>query len=88
MNPTYGAGFGDVTSAQLRFLLGDARIVFIDEAHRVRNIGLTLRLSVDNMRSVQVIATGSWALELADEINEPLTGRKREFHLHLSPRQN
>jgi hypothetical protein len=43
---------------------------------------------VDNIRSVQVIVTGSSALELADEINEPLTGRKREFHLYLSPWQD
>ncbi|MCE7864005.1 MAG: ATP-binding protein [Bacteroidetes bacterium CHB5] len=71
----------NVTSTQLRVLVGDARMVFIDEAQRIRNIGLTLKLIVDTMKEVQVIATGSSALELANEINEPLTGRKREYHL-------
>lgn len=72
----------NVTSIQLRSLLGDVRIVFIDEAQRVKNIGLTLKLIVDNIKNIQVIATGSSALELANEINEPLTGRKREYHLY------
>jgi len=48
----------------------------------MKNIGLTLKLLVDTFKTIQVIATGSSALELADEINEPLTGRKREFQLY------
>jgi predicted AAA+ superfamily ATPase len=56
-------------------------LVIIDEAQRVKNVGLTLKLAVDNFPEIQVIASGSSALELANEINEPLTGRKREYHL-------
>ena len=66
----------DATSIKLRNLVGDHRLVFIDEAQRVRNIGVTLKLLVDQLKDVQIIATGSSALELAGEINEPLTGRK------------
>jgi len=71
----------NTTSTQLKSLIGDNRLVFIDEAQRVKNIGLTLKLLVDNLKNVQVIATGSSALELANEINEPLTGRKWEYNL-------
>lgn len=70
------------TSTQLKGLIGDNLLVFIDEAQRVKNIGLTLKLLVDTFKKVQVIATGSSALELANEINEPLTGRKWEYHLY------
>ena len=71
----------DATSIKLRNLVGDHRLVFIDEAQRVRNIGVTLKLLVDQLKDVQIIATGSSALELAGEINEPLTGRKWEYQL-------
>jgi predicted AAA+ superfamily ATPase len=71
----------DASSTQLKELTGEHKLVFIDEAQRVKNIGITLKLWVDNLREVQVIATGSSALELANEINEPLTGRKREYQL-------
>ena len=71
----------DVTSDRLRKLIGQNRVIFIDEAQRIINIGLTLKLIVDQIPEVQVIATGSTALELAASINEPLTGRKFEFHL-------
>ena len=72
----------NTTSTQLKALIGEYQLVFIDEAQRVKNIGLTLKLLVDNLKNVQVIATGSSALELANEINEPLTGRKWEYNLY------
>ncbi len=71
----------DATSTRLKEITGEHKRVFIDEAQRVKNIGLTLKLWVDNLKDVQVIATGSSALELANEISEPLTGRKREYQL-------
>jgi predicted AAA+ superfamily ATPase len=71
----------NVNSAQLMEMIGDHPLVFIDEAQRVKNIGLTLKLLVDAVKHVQVIATGSSALELANQINEPLTGRKWEYQL-------
>ncbi len=71
----------DATSSTLKHLIGNAKIVLIDEAQRVKNIGLTMKLITDNFSHIQLIATGSSALELTDEINEPLTGRKWEYRL-------
>ena len=65
----------------LRRVVGDATTVFVDEAQRIENIGLTLKLLVDNL-PVTVIASGSASFELADKLSEPLTGRARAFHLH------
>ncbi len=66
-------------SAQLQVLLGTAEIVLIDEAQRVKDIGITLKLMIDNFPDKQIIVTGSSALELSNSINEPLTGRKYEY---------
>ncbi|MDZ7934070.1 MAG: ATP-binding protein [Emticicia sp.] len=71
----------NVTSTQLRILIGKADLVLIDAAQRVKNTGLTLKLLVDNFPEKKVIVTGSSALELSNEIKEPLTGRKFEFNL-------
>jgi predicted AAA+ superfamily ATPase len=56
--------------------------VLIDEAQRVTNVGLTLKLLVDNFPDVQLLVTGSSSLQLRDTINEPLTGRKWEYNLY------
>lgn len=69
------------TSTSLKALIGDRKLVIIDEAQRVAEIGLTLKLIADNLQGVQVLATGSSALGLADSVREPLTGRKAEFTL-------
>ncbi|MHC1779075.1 MAG: ATP-binding protein [Bacteroidales bacterium] len=71
----------NVTSTVLKSIIGRAKVVFIDEAQRVNNIGLTLKLIVDNIKDVQVVATGSSAFDLRNRLNEPLTGRKFEYHL-------
>jgi uncharacterized protein len=70
------------TSTQLKALIGTSKLLLIDEAQRVTNIGLTLKLFVDAIPETQVIATGSSSFELSNRIVEPLTGRKVEFHLH------
>lgn len=80
--PDQKAALENVTSTQLKTLIGKSKIVFIDEAQRVKNIGLTLKLFVDKIKTVQVVATGSSALDIASEVNEPLTGRKYEYHIH------
>lgn len=72
----------DKTSTELREFLGNKKIIILDEAQRVRNIGITLKLLADNFPETQIIATGSSSFELSNEISEPLTGRKREFLLH------
>lgn len=69
------------TSTKLKDIVGQKKLVLIDEAQRVKNIGITLKLFIDQLPQTQVIATGSSALELSNEINEPLTGRKYDFTL-------
>ena len=71
----------NATSTQLKQLVGKNKIVIIDEAQRIVNIGITLKLFTDKLKDIQVIATGSSALELANDINEPLTGRKFEYKM-------
>lgn len=73
---------GGATSTRLRSVIGSHRIVCIDEAQRIANIGLTLKLFTDQIKEVQVIATGSSSFELASHVSEPLTGRKFEYHLY------
>lgn len=70
------------TSTELRALVGRRDLVVIDEAQRVHDIGLTLKLLVDTFPDLQVIATGSSSFELSNTIHEPLTGRKIEFALY------
>lgn len=70
------------TSADLRALFADYKLILIDEAQRIPNVGLTLKLAVEAMPTRQIIATGSSSFELSNRIVEPLTGRKIEFFLH------
>jgi len=72
----------NTTSARLKAIAGRHKLIIIDEAQRIRDIGLTLKLFADMLSDVQVIATGSSSFELANSINEPLTGRKYEYHLY------
>ena len=66
----------------LQLLIADKSFIVIDEAQRVPNIGLTLKLIVDNFPNVQLFVTGSSALDLHNRLNEPLTGRKIEYKLY------
>lgn len=82
------------TSTFLKELIGDKKIIIIDEAQRIKNVGITLKLIIDNFKDVQVIATGSSSFDLANKTTEPLTGRKYEFYLYpfsieeLNPEKN
>jgi len=71
----------NTTATALRSLLGKTKTLVIDEAQRIDNIGISVKLIIDQLRDVKVIATGSSAFELANHINEPLTGRKWEYNL-------
>ncbi|MBR1786048.1 MAG: ATP-binding protein [Paludibacteraceae bacterium] len=70
------------TSTELKTLLGNHRLILIDEAQRVENIGLTLKIMADLKTKTQIIATGSSSLDLANRINEPATGRLFEYRLY------
>ncbi len=71
--------FENASSTMLHTIVGKKKIVVIDEAQRITNIGLGLKLIVDNIPGVQVLATGSSSFDLSNKINEPLTGRKLEY---------
>lgn len=73
--------FHEMSSTRMRALLGNNKFLVIDEAQRIPNIGLRIKLVTDQVSDVQVIATGSSSFELASKVNEPLTGRKREFKM-------
>ena len=64
------------SSTVLKSFIGSKKLFIIDEAQRVKGIGLTLKLIADTLKDVQVIATGSSAFDLRNELEEPLTGRK------------
>lgn len=68
-------------TSELRALIGNHKILYIDEAQQINNIGITTKLISDEIENVQVILTGSSAFDLNQQINEPLTGRKFSFEL-------
>jgi predicted AAA+ superfamily ATPase len=65
----------------LKSIIGNYKYVFIDEVQRIPNIGLKLKIIVDQIKDVQVIVSGSSALDINQLTQEPLTGRKFEYHL-------
>jgi len=67
---------------QLRVILGKYKVLVIDEAQRVPDIGVVLKIIIDNMPHLKIIATGSSSLDLSNRTAEPLTGRKRQFKLY------
>jgi hypothetical protein len=71
----------DVTTLKWKRILGNSKVMVLDEAQRIADIGLKLKLVTDQIPEVQVVASGSSAFELANRINEPLTGRKWAYHL-------
>lgn len=71
----------DGNLAKLKSFIGNSDFIVIDEAQRVKDIGLTIKLIHDNFANVQLAVTGSSSLDLSNTINEPLTGRKFEYNL-------
>lgn len=67
---------------QITHLINHKRIVLIDEAQRIAGIGITLKMITDHFPEVQLLVTGSSSLLLQGQLNEPLTGRKFEYHLY------
>lgn len=67
---------------KMRLLVEKADILFIDEAQRIPEIGINLKILYDRMPSLKIIATGSSSFELASKIKEPLTGRIHTFILY------
>ena len=73
--------FENITATRLKAYFGHHRVIIIDEAQRISDVGIKLKLIVDQIPEVQLVATGSSSFELANRINEPLTGRKWEYRM-------
>lgn len=73
--------FNNLNSSNFKSIFGNYELIVIDEAQRIPNIGLKLKIIIDNFPEIQLLVTGSSALELSSNINEPLTGRKWEYQL-------
>lgn len=71
----------DASADRLRMLIGRKKVLFIDEAHKIPGIGWVLKRLYDKVDGVQAIASGSSSEALAEETEEPLTGRKFEYTL-------
>ena len=69
------------TTEQIRTFIGDYKYVFLDEAQRISDIGLTLKIITDQFKDVQLFVSGSSSFDLGNALNEPLTGRKWEYEL-------
>ncbi|KAF0235593.1 MAG: hypothetical protein FD181_3418 [Prolixibacteraceae bacterium] len=71
----------NLTSTRLKALFGNATAIIIDEAQLIPDIGISLKRITDYIKNVQLFVSGSSSIELANSINEPLTGRKLEYKL-------
>jgi predicted AAA+ superfamily ATPase len=66
----------------LKYIFGNKKYVVIDEAQQIKDIGSKLKLITDELPEIQLIATGSSSFDLANQVNEPLTGRKWEYKMY------
>ncbi len=81
-DPLVRARLTDPNTKEIEAIIGSSKILFIDEAQRIENIGITAKIIHDQFRDVQLVMSGSSAFELRNHISEPLTGRKWEYHLY------
>ncbi len=81
-DPKTRALLAEPNTEQIRSIIGKHKYIFIDEAQRIEGIGLTMKIIIDRFKDVQLIASGSSSFDLSNKLNEPLTGRKWEYHLY------
>lgn len=81
-DPSVRSMLTNPNTEELRSIIGNNKFTFIDEAQRIENIGLTLKIIHDQIKSTQLIVTGSSSFELLNKTNEPLTGRKWNYNLY------
>lgn len=81
-DPTVRNLLNTPNTEQLKTIIGTHTLVFIDEAQRIENMGITLKLITDQFKNVQLLVSGSSAFEIKNLLNEPLTGRKWQYHLY------
>ena len=70
------------SSSRFKAIIKNHKVVIIDEAQSIKDIGLKLKIITDELKEVQLIATGSSSFDLSNALNEPLTGRKFEYQMY------
>lgn len=80
-DPTVQSLMERPNTQQLKQIIGDKKVVFIDEAQRIQEIGISSKIITDQFKEVQLILSGSSSFDLHNKLNEPLTGRKFTFNL-------
>lgn len=80
-DPTTRTLLSRPNTEQIRSIIGGNKFIFLDEAQRIPEIGLTLKIITDQFKDVQLFVSGSSAFDLGNALNEPLTGRKWEYEL-------
>jgi predicted AAA+ superfamily ATPase len=68
--------------SQIKLLVGGYDVLFIDEAQRIPDLGINLKIIYENMPDLKILVTGSSSFDLANRVNEPLTGRTATFKLY------
>lgn len=81
-DPAIRLSWNNPTQAFINQYIGNYKVIVIDEAQRLENIGLSAKMIIDAKKDIQLFISGSSALEIANQINEPLTGRKWEYRLY------
>jgi uncharacterized protein len=81
-DPLVRSNLDTPNTQQIADIIQGFEVVFIDEAQRINNIGLTAKIIADQFKSVQLILSGSSAFQLNSALIEPLTGRKFTFQLY------
>ncbi|MEE9348876.1 MAG: ATP-binding protein [Flavobacteriaceae bacterium] len=74
--------FDKASLVNFKTFLKPNTLVVIDEAQNIKDIGIKLKIIVDNLPNIQLLVSGSSSFELANVLSEPLTGRKFEYQLH------
>jgi predicted AAA+ superfamily ATPase len=70
------------STSNYKRLVGDNKLIIIDEAQSIPEIGMALKLLIDTNPNLSIIATGSSSLDLMNKTGEPLTGRHYQFNLY------
>jgi predicted AAA+ superfamily ATPase len=78
----YKTALETTNSEKLKDIIGNNKLMVLDEAQNIRDIGLILKIIVDTFPGTQIIATGSSRFDLASKISEALTGRMRKYTLY------
>lgn len=71
----------NLSSTRLQSMYANTSAIIIDEAQMIPNIGIALKRIADYLGNIQLVVSGSSSIELANSVNEPLTGRKLEYNL-------